>query len=263
MSTKLEKNSNQSTVYLPVVLDDQHPIFSQMNKGDRRKQQIKELHDSFKKILSPIIMQWLRDNHENLNHGDVLLTIDIGKNKPETPEAKDIPELDLGKGKKNDKSWSLEQTLAQYFKGVPGNSKKLSNLSGYVINETLRYLHANPDTQKTALKQIGESTPFKPVLPNKIIQEGAFIIMTRFIPGDTRFMKGLNEQIASDFGAQYSLTYETIESNGSKIHLGQNSLTLSSNFINLVLQVEDKNDSKKETDDDSSTRRPILSQDDE
>lgn len=263
----MSKLETKSTVYLPVLLDNGRLIVSPVNKGeDRRKHEIKELYDSFKKILFPIIMQYFRENCDNIKDGDVLLTIDIGKNKQENPMAnsKDIPELDLGKGKKNEKSWSLEQTLTQYFKGIPGNSKKLSNLPGYVTNETLRYLHANPDTQKTALKQIGESTPFKPVLPNKIIQGTAFIIMTNIIPADLRFLESVNAQIASEFGSQYSLTHEYIESNGSKIYLGQNSLTLSSNFINLVLHVHNKNKSRTKTDIEHSAGKALLiSQDDE
>jgi hypothetical protein len=232
-------------------------------QDSERRDAIKNLYNSFKSILLPLYTGYIRNNIDTLTDGDVVTTINIGQNNFSDIINKEfdgkMPELNLNKDRNLDDTWSLQQILDQYISGVKGGHEFSRTLPGFAMNETLRYLHVNPSTKETAPVEISQKTSFKPVLPNKICQKGAYIIMTNIIPADSDFLKTLNAKIAK-LNPNFKLVVEEVPSSNSYVVLNGNKLTLSSSFVNLVLRIE----GTKRTVTEETVRKAIpLSQDDE
>lgn len=230
-SYKISKNS-----YNQVNVDKF--MFQQTEKSN-----VQILYEKFKQMLLPLIVGHVRDNYDTLTNDETILVVALGKNNL-VDDSKKIPTLDLNRGNK-DGTWSLEQTLNQYIKGIKGGNSILRNISGYVINETLRYLHTNPDTQSDAPNEINEMTSFKPVMPNKICKDKAFIIMSNIFPADNQFLAKINSEIAK-INANYEIVIKEIKGIEKSIIINDNTLTLSNNFICLSLKIKDLNYSKRD-----------------
>lgn len=229
---RTKESSGNSVIYIPV---DARQIASSSTKTQRNSS-INNLYETFKLKFRCLIMDHFRKHFNDFNNNEVLLTIDIGK---DTKNKKSHPNLDLGKG--DTYSWTMEQTLNQYLEGVPGYNKLLTNMPDFVVNETLRYLHTNKDTKDTAPTKIDENVPFKPVLPNCIKNDGAFIILTNIIPDDSKFLDSLNHEI-KQFNPNFKLVIEKVRGNGTEIILSGKPLILCHTFINLVLKFDEESD---------------------
>jgi hypothetical protein len=236
--------TTRSGIYVPYIPVNNKSLGL---KTKDRNVAIQELYESFKETLFKLIIGYFRDTQNEFKDGEVILIIDMGKTK--------TPTLNLDKGKED--TWSLEQTLNQYINGVKSGGINNINLPGFAVNETLRYLHTNPNTQKFAITEINDNTSFKPVLANKICKGDAYIVMNSIIPGDSKFIDKINMEITK-FNPKFKLVTENVNGSDKSIIINNNKLTLSSSFINLVLRVRDHSSN-------GSVRRIKLlqSQDDE
>jgi hypothetical protein len=247
---------------IPIIEDDSSALLFKLRQQEFIRQSIKQdrqdnisnLYNNFKQNIFHIIIGYIRDNYESLQDNNVILTIDNGK------EGNSPPHLDIKKG--NVRTWSMEQTLRQYIEGVPCYSKKLINMPDFVVNETLRYMHTNINTQETAPMVINDKTPFKPVLPSRINHgNNSYILINNIFPKDTMFIDNINREL-NKFRPDLKISIETIIGDGSEIDINGNKLILCHNFTNLVIKnIED--DSSSTSVIDSSVTKPLPSQDDE
>lgn len=253
----MARRTAQYTVNVPVNIE------RSMLEDAERQNAIKNLYVSFKEILLPLYTGYIRENIDTLRDGDVITTINIGQNRLSDVLKKDfdgkLPELNLNKDRNLNDTWNLQQILDQYISGVKGGHEFLRTLPNFAINETLRYLHVNPQTRPNAPEEITQKTSFKPVLPNKICQKGAYVIMTKIIPADSDFLKTINTKIAK-YNPNFKLVVEEVPADNTFVVLNGNKLTLSSNFVNLVLRI----DGAEESSSNETVRKIKLpSQDDE
>ena len=202
-------------------------------QADLKKDAINKMYETFKQLLRCKIIHRIRELLPELKDHNVLLTLSLGRNSNQSAK----PNLDIDKG--NTTEWSLEDTLYQYFKGVPGNNNALTNLPPYVLVETLRYLHSNPGTKASAPTALTENTPFRPVLPIRVCHNGAYVDIWKIMPNDKIFLDSLNEQIHKIL-PDFELAYETIKGDGSSVVLNGKTLNLVHTYMSLVLQRTEK-----------------------
>jgi len=222
-----------------VLLELRRSDIVQQNATHRRMNAVSKLYTGFKINLLQILVGFIRDNYSTINPGDVVMTIDNGK------EGSPSPHLDLNKG--DTKTWSMEQTLRQYIEGVRGYSRGLINMPDFVVNETLRYLHTNENTKKSAPVVINDTTPFKPVLPNCIrYGEEAFILLNKIFPKDIKYISDINRELRK-YRPDLKLTIKNIIGDGSEIDVNGNKLNLCHSFTNLTIELVDDDSSSTPT----------------
>lgn len=212
------------------------------------KKNVQTMYEKFKDLLRFQVCDFLRDNHDNLYDGLVVMTIATGKKDSKDRKDKSKPSLDIEKG--NNADWSLEQTINQHIKGVGGYNKLLSNIPGFTVAETLRYLHTNPETRDNAPSMIDETTPFKPVLPNRVIikkgekyaspREDVYVLVSKIIADDFKFLELLTQGLKK-YNPGLTFMVESITGDDSEIVLEGNRLILSHEYINLVIRDDSDN----------------------